>query len=118
MSSDPYRCLPLTGASPKEDHGHTKEIRVTYCAFVPPNPKLLILDLKGCPGGTEGHGFKDVGTSRFLYETATLGFKVLKCWFGGIKRFCIASVAFNSPAIPAQPSVCPMIVLIEPTKSL
>ncbi len=37
--------------------------------------------------------------------------------FGGMTLFCIARDAFNTPARPAVPSVCPMMVLTLPTCS-
>ena len=36
--------------------------------------------------------------------------------FGGIVEFCRANEVLSRPARPAVPSVCPMIVLILPTK--
>lgn len=45
----------------------------------------------------------------------TFGLNWFRCMLGGIVWCCRASEAFNKPARPAVPSVCPMTVLIEPT---
>jgi hypothetical protein len=105
-------------------------------AFAPPKPKLLILDfesvmarrpsrldhvthldLRGWPLGTSGQGSHSVGMRRYFANGLRSGFKRLKWRFGGINECRRAKEAFRIPAIPAQPSVCPIMVLIEPTSS-
>ena len=55
---------PLPWLSPSYADVPPSQLSIMTCAFVPPNPKLLMLARLGTPGADIGHGSSSVGTWR------------------------------------------------------
>ena len=56
------------------------------------------------------------GDSAIMLLNLIKGFKVLKCWCAGISSCCNAKTVLINPAIPADASKWPILVLTDPKK--
>mmetsp|Transcript_103490 Transcript_103490/g.178318 ORF Transcript_103490/g.178318 Transcript_103490/m.178318 type:complete len:220 (+) Transcript_103490:9743-10402(+) len=88
-------------------------------ALVPPNPKELMPATKPPSQPTDlvfrGRGW--VGNRTGKCSASIIGFKASKWRFGGTIDLCRLRTALITPAVPAPPSWCPMIVFTAPSTS-
>ncbi|GAA3132336.1 hypothetical protein GCM10020001_063300 [Nonomuraea salmonea] len=66
-------------------------------------------------GASSGHGSSSRCTRTACRSQAKAGVGSAQCRDGGSVLWCRLSAALMTPAMPAVPSVCPMLVLTEPT---
>ena len=90
----------------------------TAWQLVPPMPNELTPASTGPPGGPgRAHGPSPCWMRRFSSASGISGFGVWKFRLAGISRCQMARATLISPAMPAAPSRCPILVLTEPTAS-
>ena len=87
----------------------------TTCALVPPNPNELT-PASGRPLGRRARARAPRGTRSGRASRWICGFGREKWRLAGIARWCSASAALISPAMPAAASRWPMFVLTEPSR--
>ncbi len=87
----------------------------TTCTLVPLNPNA---DTPAAGRhGLSGHGVSDDTTSSPSSGSGMCGLGAVKCSVAGICRWCTASTALISPAIPAAASRWPTLLFTEPISS-
>ena len=96
------------GSAP-DDPGATPS-RMTW-ALMPPNPKALMPTRRGAPSSSHGRAART--TSKRLGSRSGCGSS--QCSVGGRTRWCRASAALISPAIPLAGMAWPIIDFTEPS---
>ncbi|SCE30597.1 hypothetical protein GA0115236_147210 [Streptomyces sp. IgraMP-1] len=108
VSSAISRAVRRPGAA-----GRTGGSSRTMWALVPPKPKELTPARAG--PSWAGQETASVGMVKGAFSYAMAGLTVSRLMWGGITRCLRASAVLMSPAMPAADSVCPMLVLTDPT---